>query len=117
MTEYKQAIVVRKDLKLGVGKTCAQVAHASLEAVEKTSAKKPGWVEEWKASGQAKVVLKVGSRNELLELFESAKKLLPCALIKDAGRTQIEAGEATCIAIGPAPDSEIDRFTSSLKLL
>ena len=115
--DFKQAIVVRSDLGMGKGKIAAQSAHASLEAVEKTLSKKPAWVEEWKASGQAKVVLKVGSRKELFELFESAKKLLPCAFIKDAGRTQIEAGEATCIAIGPAPDSEIDRFTSGLKLL
>ncbi len=117
MTEYKQAIVVRKDLKLGAGKTCAQVAHASIEAMDKTLKKEPDWVLEWKDSGMAKVVLKVGSEKELLELFEQVKKLLPTALIHDAGRTQIESGTATCIGIGPAPESEIDRQTKHLKLL
>jgi len=115
--DFKQAIIVRADLGMGKGKIAAQASHASLEALEKAEKKEPRWAEEWRASGQAKVVLKVGSKTELLALFESAKKLLPCALIQDAGRTQVESGEITCIAIGPAPDSEIDRFTSSLKLL
>jgi PTH2 family peptidyl-tRNA hydrolase len=114
---FKQAIVVRSDLQMGKGKLAAQSAHASLEAMEKTKRQEPDWVEEWRAEGQKKVVLKVGSKKELLELFEAAKKELPAALIKDAGLTQIEAGEPTCIGIGPAPEAEIDRFTSKLKLL
>lgn len=115
--ELKQAIIVRKDLGMGAGKIAAQASHAALEAYEKTLKQNPLWVEEWKGSGQAKIVLKVNSKKELLELFEKTKKQLPTALIKDAGRTQIEAGEPTCIAIGPAPESEINKFTKELKLL
>ena len=33
---YKQAIVIRIDLGMSKGKTAAQAAHASLEAVMKT---------------------------------------------------------------------------------
>lgn len=117
MTEFKQAIVVRKDLKMGVGKIAAQSAHASLDAVDKTKAQQPDWYVGWKQSGQAKVVLKVGSEQELLELFENAKKKIPTALIIDAGRTQTEPGTKTCIAIGPGPEDLIDGFTKKLKLL
>ena len=115
--ELKQVIVVRSDLDMGKGKIAAQCAHASLEAFEKTAVKHADWVEEWRSQGQAKVVLRISGRKELLQLFEESKRELPVALIKDAGRTQIRAGEPTCIGIGPVPKSKADRCTGKLKLL
>ncbi len=115
--DFKQIIIVRTDLGMSPGKIAAQTAHASVSALEKTLKKEPKWVEEWKNSGQAKVVLKVSGKKELLEWFETLKKLFPAALIKDAGRTQIAPGEVTCVGVGPAPEIEIDKFTSELKLL
>ena len=115
--ELKQVIVVRKDLKMGVGKIAVQCSHASLLAYEKSLRQNPRYVEEWMAGGMAKIVLKVNSKKELLELFERMKKMFPAALVHDAGRTQIEAGEPTCIGIGPAPENEINKFTKDLKLL
>lgn len=114
----KQAIVVRSDLKMGKGKTAAQVAHASLSAAEAAQERKPGWYEGWKGGGQAKIVLKVGSEEALRELFQKAKsKGLPASLIEDRGLTQVEPGTVTCVGIGPGPDSEIDGITGKLKLL
>lgn len=115
--QVKQVLVVRKDLGMGAGKIAAQCSHAAIEAYEKTMRKNPEWVQEWKSSGMGKIVLKVNSKKELLELFEKVKKILPTALITDAGKTQIEPGEQTCIGIGPAPESEINRYTKELKLL
>ena len=115
--ELKQVIVVRKDLKMGPGKVAAQSAHASVEAVEKTNLKFPEYVADWKNSGSEKVVLKVESRRELLELFQKMKRKFPCTLITDAGRTQIKAGTITCFACGPAPEKELDAFIKDLKLL
>jgi len=117
MSELKQVIVIRKDLGMKPGKIAAQCAHASVEAIEKTEIKTPGVVQEWKAGGMPKIVLKVNSEKELLELFMQIKKLIPTALIRDAGRTQVEPGSITCIGIGPAKKSEIDKFTGKLKLL
>ena len=115
--EFKQAIIVRSDLGMGRGKAAAQASHASLEAFEKATKKNPEWVSEWKAQGQKKIVLKVDSEKELLELFENSKKTLPAALIKDAGHTQVEEGTITCMAIGPGPEAEINKFTKGMKLL
>lgn len=113
----KQVIIVRKDLKLGVGKVSSQVAHASVDALEKTKLEKPALVEQWKEEGQKKVVLKVQSKKELLLLFKKLKEQFPTALIKDAGRTQIPAGEPTCLGVGPVTEKEIDKYTKELKLL
>lgn len=115
--EYKQIIIIRKDLGMGKGKIAAQSSHASLEAYEKTLGKKPEYVEAWKEQGQAKIVLQVNSKMELLELFEKLKNLFPTSLIKDAGKTQIQSGEPTAIGIGPVPGSEINKYTKELKLL
>ena len=115
--ELKQIIVIRTDLKMQKGKLSAQSAHASVEALEKTRIKFPKWVKEWRETGMQKIVLKVSSEKELLELFESVKKEIPTALIRDAGRTQIPSGSKTCIGIGPAPENLIDKYTKELKLL
>ena len=117
MTEIKQVIVVRKDLGMKTGKIAAQTAHASIEALSKAENKTPGIALEWRENGMPKIVLKVNSEKELLELFMEVKKELPAALIKDAGRTQITPGSATCIGIGPADEAKIDKYTSKLKLL
>lgn len=110
----KQAIVVRADLGMGKGKIAAQASHASVNVLEKVN---PKVIEEWKQQGMKKIVLKVGGKQELLELFEKMKKLFPATLIKDAGLTQITPGEPTCIAVGPAEENGIDRFLGKLKLL
>ncbi|MCH7902657.1 peptidyl-tRNA hydrolase [archaeon] len=112
--KYKQVILVREDLKLPKGKLSVQVAHASLDAALKSDKK---ILEAWKEQGQAKIVLQVDSKQELLELFEELKNLFPTALIKDAGKTQIQSGEVTAIGIGPVPENEINKYTKDLKLL
>ena len=41
-----------------------------------------------------------------------------CAkIIHDAGRTQIAAGSATVLGVGPAPKGKVDLVTGGLKLL
>ncbi|PKP54680.1 MAG: aminoacyl-tRNA hydrolase [Candidatus Altiarchaeales archaeon HGW-Altiarchaeales-3] len=111
--ELKQIMIIRKDLKLSRGKLAVQVAHASV-----TSADKSKFKSEWLNHIQKKAVLKCEDLNELLSLFEKAKREgLPCALIRDAGRTEIPAGTVTCVGIGPAPEKDIDKITGDLKLL
>ena len=111
--ELKQVIVVRKDLKLKKGKLAVQVAHASLSAAEKSS-----WKKEWMHELQKKTVLKCENLDELIGIYEDAKKNgLPTELISDAGRTHIAPGTVTCVGIGPAPEDEIDKITGKLKLL
>ncbi len=113
--ELKQVILVRVDLKMPKGKLAAQVAHASVDAVGKTDRRT---LDEWKAGGSKKVVLKVADEKELLDFENIARTAgIKAALIRDAGRTVLEPGTITCLAIGPDYESRIDRITGSLKVL
>jgi PTH2 family peptidyl-tRNA hydrolase len=115
---YKQVIVVRRDLRMGIGKMAAQVAHAAVLGAERTKQFNEVWFHRWFESGQAKVVVKVQSFEELIELRKVAENLsLVVVQVEDRGLTQIPAGTTTCIGIGPAPTELIDRVTSRLKLL
>ena len=113
--ELKQAIVLNSSLKMGKGKAAAQASHASVQAFLES---KESQRNEWLSMGMAKIVLKVSNDRELLELYQKAKRRkLPCALIRDAGHTQVPAGSITACAIGPAEEEEIDEITGGLKLL
>lgn len=111
----KQAILIRQDLKLPKGKAASQSAHSSVEAVLRSDKDK---VNKWRKEGMAKIVLKVKDLKELNYYNQLAKDFgLVTALITDAGRTTVEPGTVTCLAIGPDEDEKIDKVIKDLKLL
>lgn len=113
--EFKQVIVVRKDLKLSKGKLAVQVAHASIGAYEKSGIEAR---KEWEKQGGKKVVLFVADLKELLRIKEGAKQYdLPCTLIRDAGRTEVPSGTVTAVGIGPCESRVVDRITGNLKMV
>jgi PTH2 family peptidyl-tRNA hydrolase len=116
--DFKQVIVVRRDVKMGTGKIAAQVAHAAVMGAEKAKAWKREWFDSWFEAGQAKVVVKVKSMEELMEVRKRAEELyLPVVQVHDSGLTQIPPGTITCIVIGPAPSELVGKVTNKLKLL
>lgn len=116
--EYKLVVVVRNDLKMGKGKIAAQVAHAAVECALYAEKKDKKSFDGWHSAGQAKVVLKVDSLEELTRCMAEARSVgLHTSMITDAGRTQIEPGTVTCVGIGPALAGDIDRVTGTLKML
>ena len=115
MKEYKQVIIVRKDLKLDKGKLAVQVAHGSVEAVFKSES---SVVKKWRESGAKKVSLKVEDLKELLWFFEEAKSRgFPASLIKDAGKTHLKPGTITVVGIGPYDSEDLDELTKDLSML
>jgi len=111
MVEYKQVIAVRRDLKLSKGKLAAQVAHASLDSFERANPSQRG---EWKNDGSKKVVVEVPDLKTMITLHKLG---LPCALIRDAGRTELAPGTVTALGIGPDAEDRIDEVTGELKML
>jgi PTH2 family peptidyl-tRNA hydrolase len=116
--EYKMIIAVRTDLKLTPGKMAAQVAHAAVNCSFAAKKKHPVWYRKWYGEGQKKVVVKVASLSELVELKMAAEHSgLTCSLIIDAGHTELPPGTTTCLGIGPAPEELVDKVTGELKLM
>lgn len=111
---YKQVLVVRKDLKMGIGKIAAHVAHASLDTAFLSDEK---ILKDWRKEGAKKIVVKVNSLKEIQDLQKKLKKeKIVHALIKDAGLTQLKRGSVTVLGIGPEKEKKIDKITGKLKL-
>jgi len=116
--DYKMVLVVRNDLKMGKGKIGAQCGHASVGAYQTIMKKNKAILRRWESSGCAKICVRVESETELLNIRKGASvRGLNYYLVHDAGRTQIAAGSATVLAVGPALVDDIDTLTGQLKLL
>lgn len=114
MSEYKQAIVVRRDLELSPGKLGAQAAHASEKASREASR---GTYRQWSNEGGLKVVLAAEDRDTLAEIgAEVRSQDVPHVFIRDQGRTELEPGTLTAAGIGPAPAKSVDRVIGDLPL-
>ncbi|MBD3304318.1 peptidyl-tRNA hydrolase [Candidatus Woesearchaeota archaeon] len=115
MKDYKQVILVRKDLNLSRGKLASQAAHASTDALLKSHKDD---IKKWQDQGMKKVILGVDSQEELLKLKIQAQDAgLVAIIIADAGRTELAPGTVTAVGIGPDVEEKIDRVTGHLKLI
>lgn len=118
--KVKMVLIVRTDLKMGTGKIAAQCAHAAVNCYDCSLMTCPEISTKWKLLGQPKIVLKVNESGDqcLQHLNKKALEIgIISCLIKDAGRTQVEAGCITVLGIGPGYSEQIDAVTQHLKLL
>lgn len=117
--EVKLMLVVRTDLGMTKGKIAAQCGHATLavyKALAQSSAAAP-LLRRWESHGQPKIAVKCEGEEELLMLQGQAISLgLVARVIRDAGRTQIQAGSATVLGV-LGPKGLVDQVTGPLKLL
>lgn len=134
----KQVIVMRKDLNMRKGKMIAQGAHASMKVffdkmynpdfdVSMSEELDQGLrtmqltneETDWVDGIFTKICLSIDSEQELLDVYDKAKKAgLNCALIQDSGKTEFNGVPTyTCCAIGPNTSEKIDLITGGLSLL
>jgi PTH2 family peptidyl-tRNA hydrolase len=129
MSNIKQVIVIRKDLKMRRGKEIVQGSHASQAwLLERIKDFNPDPLyfsheeKEWMESGFRKVCLQVESEEQLLEIYQKAVEFdefypLTVHMITDAGLTEFDGVPTkTCLAIGPNDGEKIDQITGHLKL-
>jgi PTH2 family peptidyl-tRNA hydrolase len=120
--EFKMVFVVNKELDMGVGKQCAQVAHAAVGLfsdllTNDRDGEKQVQIIQWQSGGAKKIVCRGNDTAHLISLQEQANAAnLPSHLIRDAGHTQIPAGSVTVLAIF-GNSTDLDKVTGSLRLL
>jgi len=103
---------------MGKGKMVAQGCHAAVEALLETLKRDRQLVEKWFEQGQKKIVVRVDSEEELLDLHCKAQELgVTAVLVVDKGLTQLPPNTVTALGLGPAPVEVLDKITGKLKLL
>ena len=133
---YKQIIIARKDLKMSVGKICAQVSHASMAFLSnfiKENSDIDGhidaWIDKdildnWINEIFTKVTLQARNKNHLLKAKTMAEEMglvegKDFFLIKDNCLTELEPEEIdengvgrtlTCIGFKPMDSEIIDKI-------
>ena len=126
----KQVIVIRRDLKMRRGKEIAQGAHASMAWLRQrvmphlTQAGRADHLQfspaerAWLDVSMRKVTVKVGSEQELLDVYDQAIAAgLVVEMITDRGLTEFGGVPTrTCLAVGPDYDELIDPVTGDLEL-
>ncbi len=111
----KQVIVVNGALALPPGKMAAQVAHAAVGAFLMSPQERQA---QWLRAGMPKIVLRCDGAEALLAILAQAEAAgLPALLIRDAGRTVVQAGAPTCVGIGPDLAESIDPVTGDVRLI
>ena len=74
-------------------------------------------IKKWLEQGEKKIVLKTESEDSLVKLYNAFKyKKVPCALVADAGLTELPPGTRTALGVGPWMSEELDDITGRLKL-
>lgn len=132
MSDIKQVICVRNDLKVRRGKLMSSACHASMAwlvdrldnmvvSIEGHSyeflAVLTQSEKEWLRGLNKKVVVQVNSEEHLLEIYHKAQQHnLEAHLITDVGLTEFTEPTRTAVGIGPDLAAKIDKVTGNLQL-
>lgn len=97
MDEKVMYVFINKGLGMSNGKACAQASHAAVKAYLLTSKEVR---EKWDSGSYTKIILGAKNSNELEEI---AKEIygnnLNVWLVRDEGRTELEPGSLTALAV------------------
>lgn len=117
-TSYKMVLVVRGELRLTAGKAAVQVAHAAVMLVLQAQKHRGGDLDRWLSEGQKKIAVVAPTLTEMVARQAMAgRKGIPTVWVEDAGFTEVPPGTRTCLGLGPAPATELDKVTGDLDLL
>ena len=113
----KMMFLIRTDLKMSKGKIAAQCSHAAINMYKDLIKMNNQYLEDWEKTGTKKITLKCKNQKELHDFrVKCEKNELPYTIIKDAGKTQVQAGSETVLALF-GESKKLDQLTGQLKLM
>lgn len=138
---YKQVIVVRKDLNMTPGKLASQVSHASMAPITRELRKNAYRLDsktvrsildvdyqtwkEWYEGSFTKIILKAKNKNDLEKLIKKAQEAgmqenIDYYCIRDNCLTELHPEEngrcLTCVGFKPTKATIIDQITKKYQL-
>ena len=115
-THYKCVVLVRKDLNMSKGKTCAQTAHGTISMCADCSQKEK--FIRWRTQGEPVIVLYVSNKSAMDSICSIAlRKKVYVHQVIDAGHTEVAPGTNTVSILGPDNLTKIEKLTKQLKLV
>jgi len=108
--ELVSYFVVNSELKLSVGKCCAQVAHVATIIAVIYSRKRWDYFHEWYENNQKKIILR-GKQKDLEKLIEQG-----FYYIRDNGLNECEPNSLTCVGLSSMSKSEAQKYVNRLQL-
>ena len=118
MSEFKQVILINRDLKMGKGKIAAQAAHAEVFYMSETSiGRMNDNRREWMKDGiMKKIVLKATEAefHSIVDAYGSTYWMHP---VYDMGLTQVPENSLTGMIVEPLPERTCAELFGDLKLL
>ncbi|MGM0844899.1 MAG: aminoacyl-tRNA hydrolase [Bacillota bacterium] len=115
-SELVQYFIVNKELDMSAGKIGAQTAHAATISTIDILSDSSAFPEsretfiQWYKTGMTKIVLR-GRQKDLEKLAEKGYYT-----VMDSGRTEIESGSLTVVALPPMAKSEAKEIVGNLSL-
>ena len=111
----KLVIFMRTDLNMSRGKIAVQSGHATAIAMRMATEET---ISAWFENNQTKIVLAINSYEELHQVKNRAlTQGLPCYVVQDIGKTEVDPNTITCLVVGPAETKKLSKFTEGFKTL
>lgn len=116
--ELKMWLAVRTDLALSRGKLAVQATHAAGWLHLIVAQDNPDLMRAYLSDATPKIAVSVESGAALDRVESEAKAAgIPCFVVADAGRTEIEGGTRTVCMFGPAYRDDLPDYLRRLRLL
>jgi PTH2 family peptidyl-tRNA hydrolase len=116
----KQIIALRNDLSLTKSEILKIIAWTSFESAKKTKEKFPNKFLNWLNFGQKKIVIKIISEKELINLKTNIERkkntTVVSIIIQKQNKDKKIVGNFVAMGIGPDEEKNLKEFTNLYKL-
>lgn len=113
----KQYIIINKDLEMSPGKIAGQAAHASVGFTYSYGDEDLAVFDWFNYHAQRKIVVGLTEEKIRNAMFKLTEEKIPFYVVRDTGKTEVEANSLTAIAIRPMSNENTPKWFARWRLL